>query len=155
MWVHPTVTASTMITHVWCAAQGQMSHTGAVEIFGRVRCSVRGLCRRLKVEISRSSEAWMGRPRDWVYCGPAPQLILPDESNAQGCSLRGVLVRPWSSQLCGYAPLASPRRGEIVCASMVHCRTCRLFLEAMPPGSIEKQIPRSLSPVSPAASGSE
>jgi hypothetical protein len=33
MWVHPTVTASTIIAHVWCAAQGQMSHSGAVEIF--------------------------------------------------------------------------------------------------------------------------
>jgi hypothetical protein len=28
MGVHPTVTASTMITHVCGAAQGQMSHTG-------------------------------------------------------------------------------------------------------------------------------
>jgi hypothetical protein len=34
MWVNPTVTASTMITHVRGAAQGQMSHAGAVETFG-------------------------------------------------------------------------------------------------------------------------
>ena len=35
MWVHPTVTASTMIAHFRWPAQGQMSHEGCGNIWER------------------------------------------------------------------------------------------------------------------------